>query len=306
MRRLILAIIGTVIIVGVIFFITSTHDVLPPLPQGVQQVSGHLERAELSRVRRGTHKLTAGSGTILAYVESTSVLLRSLEDSDVVLEGMYERNVDPKDPLVLVVSKLVSGGPTTLRPVTIKTPALSLEVPENWRLQSQELVSEFSVDTQTGMILRVESVSMSALPFDFRTFTPVGNAELKVQPTVVANETSALTWDPAFKQLAVYVQFGSGKVAKGPAVVRLAFPNSEWGPGVIKNSVPARVLQTVRGAYSSSSSSSRSGKTGAAAATGSVAVGQPCGGPAGVLCSAGSYCDLSGDPKSGIGVCKGY
>lgn len=305
MRRILLVFVGTAIIVAAVFAFTDSRETLAPLPEGVQQIEGYLKRSELSRVRRGTHSIRVGSGTITAYLESAQVNLRPLEESVVVLEGVYERNIDPSDPPVFVVQKFVSGGPVTLRRVNLALAGVSIEVPETWDMSEAAGEVQFLPLGATGSVLSVASVPLDQVPFDFKTFVAKPGTGITALPLVVADEVAGLAWAEASQELGVYVRFGSGKVAAGPGVVRLRFPQAEWGPGVKDGSVVDRVLQTLRPTYSASSSSRRS-VTGGVTGSGAAKAGQPCGGPAGVLCGAGSYCDVSADPKSGIGVCRAF
>ena len=64
------------------------------LPQGTQELTGILQRVELSLVRRGTHVLVQ-NGEETTYVESKVVQLRKYEREEVTLRGRFEQNTDP-------------------------------------------------------------------------------------------------------------------------------------------------------------------------------------------------------------------
>ncbi|MSR86925.1 hypothetical protein EXS70_02010 [Candidatus Peribacteria bacterium] len=87
-----------------------------PVPPGVQTVRAMLQAVPFSLKRRGTHALLASDGKVAAYAESTAVNLRMLEGRQVLLQGVYEKNIDPSAFPVLVVQKVLEGGEEEQRP----------------------------------------------------------------------------------------------------------------------------------------------------------------------------------------------
>ena len=77
----------------------------PTLPLGPQTLTGSLSPVELSLTRRGTH-IIRKNGDDIAYVESSTLNLRSFEGMDVTVDGTLERNTTAAALPVLVAKNI--------------------------------------------------------------------------------------------------------------------------------------------------------------------------------------------------------
>lgn len=247
-------------------------------PQGVQTLTGTLIPAEISLSRRGTHVLKV-LGDDRAFVESSSVNLRTYELTTVVLTGTFHANMDPNDlPVFIATSARLIDLPT--RTVDLPSVGLRVNVPPDWAVQHFDDGAAFSVTGSTVVLLRIMRSSLPRLPGGTVMF--IGSYD--------AVRVNA----PAGDQI-VHVQVGR-------AVITFT-----WTPHDDESLTPAfvQVLRTMT-ALASSSSAAQSGSalpppSSPSAGTGSTPRAQPCGGPAGVLCPAGSFCSVT--EADGVGTC---
>jgi len=127
--------------------------------EGDAEVKGILRRAHLSAVRRGTHVLEKDGSTIL-YVESPTVRLQPYEDQEVLLMGTVERNVDPKDLSVLVVSH-VEGRIEQEKQWNVSAFSLRFHAP-SWWVRHEDASRVFF--TVSGSFLPIVGIDRSSDP----------------------------------------------------------------------------------------------------------------------------------------------
>lgn len=260
-----------------LFSSSSRPQVLPP---GVQTLTGTLLPVELSLVRRGTHLLTI-NGEHVVYVESSMVNLRQFELTEVGITGAFHLNTDPSDLPVLIATSVRT---IDLPSITVDVPSigLTLRVPTTWQIETYDDGVAFTLTGSTTPILRIMRSSLTRLPEGTAMFIG-GYSAVRIegseglQTVHMQSGRSILTWTWYSDDDAERASF-------------------------------AQMLRTV--VVSSALSSSRMPMTGgflqlpsSSAAVGSVSSyrPQPCGGPAGVLCPAGTYCAVNS--PDGVGIC---
>ncbi len=276
----------------------------PPvaIPEGVQRVSGTLERAELSLSRRGTHLLRQ-QGVALYFVESSQVNLRMQEGRDVELQGIVELNTDPKELPVLVVERVLRGAEEGVKSWTVASLGVSLDVPKSWQGTAEAKSMRFTRSGSALPILRVFQESSADLTFDWTTLKAATGSELVVEPVVIDGHKGASVYSAQKKAMNVHVDLG--QAAAGRVTQLLLTLEFQLDPRVdpeVELRDFKRIAQSLR--FGPASRAPSSAAAGSAASTiGSADEGKPCGGPAGVLCPAGLYCQIT-DVVSNIGKCK--
>ena len=243
------------------------------LPEGVQTVTGTLEKTELSLVRRGTHVLVADDEE-LYFVESPQLSLRDYEGMDVSIKGLIEHNVsDDYLPVLLVQEITLSDVPMMLW--NVPAFSMTLSAPEVWSGSVLPDGIRFVWNASQEPVLTVSKTSLTRLPAG--------------TPLIVGNERAVKDLSATGAQL-FYVSHDKD-------IIAFSFMPDEGMSENAFTQLTTRVLRTIQFA-----SSSRAAGTGAVSGTGSSKV-VPCGGPNGILCPSGSYCEVT-DPVSGIGVCR--
>lgn len=255
------------------------------IPEGMQTLTGSLIPAELSLKRRGTHILKVG-GEDVAFVESTTVNLRTFELTEVGVTGMFHLNTDPSDLPVLIISS-IRPVEIAARVVDLPSVGLTLKVPTDWNLQTFDDGVAFSLTGSTTPILRVMKTSLTRLPAEGKPILVGGYDAVKVDgkdgQSVFLQSGRIIvsfTWtsrDDA--QTAAFAQLLRTAIVRG-ASASSSVRAMTGGIFVLPSSAPAM------------------GSKGSASASG---VGRPCGGPAGVLCGAGTYCSVNA--PDGVGTC---
>lgn len=251
-------------------------DVQPPLPQGEQTITGVLKSASLSATRRGTHVITQ-DGVDVYYAESALVHLSSYTGKRVTLRGTLEHNVDVSFLPVLTVKSVVDVEETT-KEVSIGELSVRFSAPVHWKTAVSAGRHEFRADTDLDTdeaILAVWEEQGASVP------------EGGVPIVVDASRAVRLIDELSGAQIVA--------VKRENSVVFFKFsPAKRINADILREDFVA-LLSTVELRSGSASSSVRSG-------SGTVP-GGPCGGPAGILCPSGSYCDLT-DLQENIGRCK--
>lgn len=250
----------------------------PDLPQGVQTMTGRLIPVSLSVTRLGTHALTQ-DGEPVYLVESSKADLRDYEGVDVVVTGLIERNTDPKALPVLVASGVVLVDQPT-KMWQVEPLMLSLDVPEEWSMMEFDDGVQFSLTGSDLVQLKVHSSALTELPPG--TITQV--AGRKASRTTVSGTH------------VVYVQ-------NGRLIIAISRPVDPEANQKIAEAEFNRILRSVKfvGQTTSSRATTSAGASQTSAATSTQGV--PCGGPAGVLCPSGQYCEVT-DHENGIGRCR--
>lgn len=261
-------------LVAVLLASCGSGSATAPLPDGVQTLSGVLLPAELSLVRRGTHVLVQG-GVETYFVESPVVTLRHYEKRLVTLRGTLEPNVDEKFLPLLVVDSVVDVESTT-RDWGIRQIDLSLTTPLTWQQRNEDGHVQFFVGELDRPVLTLDEQNV---PEEF----PLGESiVVDGHPAVrIVNEQNG--------DQAVYV-------LRGNTMVTFLFTPRDYPERDILREEWLSVLSSVK-FLSRDSTIERS------MGTGSTRSGTPCGGPAGVLCPEGFYCEVT-DMEADIGVCQ--
>lgn len=244
------------------------------LPAGNFSFTGSLVQAELSLSRRGTHILRQ-DGHDAYYVESTKVNLRDFQGMDVVVTGHLEQNTDPTaQPVIVADTVLLVQVPS--RTWVIESLNMTFNAPLQWNGTVFTDGLSFSETGSSVSILKMYKASIAQLP----TGTPL-----------IVGGQGAVKVDIASGEV-IYVQNG------GAIIAIQATPSLTVSTSVERQDFE-RVLQSI----SFSGGSSSSFGSGAMIPTGSGSLnGNACGGVAGILCPAGSYCEIT-DRGTGVGVC---
>ncbi|MCK5019725.1 MAG: hypothetical protein KAS32_21885 [Candidatus Peribacteraceae bacterium] len=244
-----------------------------PLPEGVQIISGVVRPAKLSLVRRGTHILYQDTLQHV-YLESTIVNLAQHENSLVSLSGIYEMNSDSNSLPVFVVESILESEDTTkewklsILDVTVKTPV-------DWERHQSFGGVHF---TASGSSQAVVSLSREPL-----------------EEEVPSGESIAISGKPAFRQIDEALGVQTVFVLLENDMLVLTFnPNKSVNEEILRIQW-TKLLSTLSFSLQSSSS--------VISGSGSSGNGAPCGGPAGLLCPTGEYCEVT-DFKEDIGSCK--
>jgi hypothetical protein len=265
-----------------ILLVGCQKEELPSLPQGVQEISGVLARAELSLVRRGTHILIQG-GIPRYYVESPTVSVQEYEGRVVQIRGTLTRNNPPTELPVLIVGEILERREEMFRTWSIPALGLSLEVPRMWNGSIEGVEATFTASGASRLTLTLTLEAIENLPVDSL-------------PIVVDTKRAIRS---------VNVQTGEQKVIvdllKGQALT-IRFTPSAQPPVAAEEDreLFLAILHSITFTHSSKkfSESSVSSKPSA-----SPMGGKPCGGPAGILCPQRQYCAIT-DVTTNIGKCK--
>lgn len=254
----------------------TPQDEVVQLPEGVQTLEGILEKAELSLARRGTHVLIQDEEETY-FVESPALNLRDYEGMDVTIKGEIEHNTSPDDAPVVVVQE-ISLSEVATQSWSVPAFGMTLAVPLSW---SGALTQDGIRFSQSGSLDPLLTISASSL-----TRLPAGT------PLIVGNERAVRDLSATGAEL-LYVQ-------RGGEVIAVSYRPDEETTEHAASQLFTRVLRSIQFAASSSARSFGSGTS--QTGTGSTKV-IPCGGPNGILCPAGSYCEVT-DRQSGIGTCR--
>jgi hypothetical protein len=256
-------------------------DVQVQLPTGTQIMTGTLLPAEISLLRRGTHVLQI-DGIDVYFVESETENLRRFERKPVVLEGTLSFNVDPSFLPVLEVSRVLDVLEEQRKEWEVRSLGLRLQTPETWEGTVEEGKISLRAPGGTGSVVTVEQMDQS--PVDLTNAMPI----------VVGNARGLRIIDEATGGQIVVLERPKGVIVFSftpDAPDRAERLRQDW------LSLLTDVIIT--------SSNSPVQATGSGALTGSGSTGGVfCGGPAGILCPAGFYCDIT-HLQENIGVCRG-
>lgn len=235
--------------------------------------TGMLVGTGVSLVRRGTHVLVARGKTAF-YMESKTLNLQEYAGKRVHVTGTLQANVSPKYLPILSVSAIEAVDPEEgTKQWTLSDLSLTFAAPESWQGTSTSRSASF-IDTMggSGTVLTVDAIAAGGLPAGIPAVV-AGNVAVKLRDVPAGGEEL--------------------QILHAGQVIRLKFTPSADAAGLQHQQYEA-LLASMAFQASSSSSSAVSG-------TGSVQ--QPCGGPAGILCPAGQYCDVF-DTQANIGKCK--
>ncbi len=260
--------------VALVALCSCSQQVLPPLPEGEQTVTGILLSAPLSAVRRGSHFIEQ-DGVNVYYAESSLINLRDYEGKRVTLRGFLEHNTDTDDLSVLVAHSVVDVEETT-QEYTLSEISVLVTVPIQWKMVKREGLFQFRPEGDEDPLLTIWQSEGTELP------------DGGVPIVVDATRATRLIDDLSGTQIVA--------IKRSDSIMQLRFsPGKRTNADrLLENFID--VLKSVHLVGSSSSSS-------ALPQSGSGALGNPCGGSAGVLCPAGSFCDIQ-DFQENIGHCR--
>ncbi len=279
---------------------------LPELPKGEQTLRGVIRGAELSLTRRGTHLFTV-AGRDAYYLESSSVKLRDAEGSTATLKGTLEHNTNPRDLPVLIVTEILEQE-DAMKPWTLPSSfGIALNLPSEWKGVATDTEATFTASGASTPLLTISLNDLGNVSFSFSSSGSEDNTESI--PIVIASKRAIRIRDTVSGAETVHIDRGVSTQADQKRVITLAFA---MDPEDLKssNELILEILQSIRFTgekRSSQGSAFSSSKAGNAASDGTssaaTGAGQPCGGPAGILCPAGFYCDVE-DLQTNIGHCK--
>jgi hypothetical protein len=250
--------------------------------------------AELVLGRRGTHLLLQQEKPV-TYVESSVVNLRAQEGREVELQGIYEPNTDRHTSLpVLVVQKILSGGEAEKRAESLPSLGITLSVPRAWTAKKETDRARFSASGSALTILDIrkqQNDEVSSL---------LGKASSSASPALtIGGHTAATVLREQQLTFAAFVQIPAS-VSADAYTLSFTFALDTRTPVQQQVDDALAILRTVK--FSVSSSSARSAPAASASSIDPAAKGKPCGGPAGILCPGGYYCQIT-EVGGDIGKC---
>lgn len=254
------------------------------LPTGIQTVEGKLKPAELSRVRRGTHVIEI-DGDDEYYAESSVVPLRAYQGKNVTLRGTFAPNVDDSYLPVLVVDSILDVEETAEEHV-LEDLTVTLQAPILWKPRKVDESVEFTMGDMGPVILTIQNEKTDELP--------EGG-----EPIVVGTKRAVRMKDALTGNEIITVQRSSTMVT-----VFTLSPNVEDVEPEEFASDWFDVLQSVSfQGTPGSGMGAGAASSGAGGTNTSAATGTPCGGPAGILCPSGMYCEITNFSEN-IGRCR--
>jgi hypothetical protein len=267
-----------------------------------------LEAAPLSLTRRGTHALKR-NGETLYFVESSAVNLRIYEGDEVTLDGSLEANTE-KDALpVLVVTRVLKSTNEDVRSWSMPDLQLTFSVPSDWKGQITGDTARFREEGVTFPRLQVFVRDQAMLPFEFSSIKlRDGTAGLSLTPVVIDGRRGARIENKDEKTVQIFMEriirtTTTLDVARTQAIV---FSFSSGDESKIDPLMMEHILDSIQFTAGSDRSTAGSGSSisddGMMQGSGSM-LGKPCGGPAGILCPSGFYCEVT-DPAIDIGSCR--
>lgn len=270
--------IGFLTFVGALVLLAGLHACTPAaqpqkIPEGPITMTGVLQTADLSIVRRGTHVLLQ-SGEPVYFAESSRIDLRDFEGVDAVFDGHVEYNTDLTELPVLVVSG-ASILEIAMREWAVPDLELFLKAPELWEGHIFENGIRFTLPGSEHVVASlIHDDSQESLP----TGTPL---QIAGRPAVRSGAGGIYT---AFIRV------------RDTTILRFDYTPQTSHKDPMSERMFLRVLRAITFTNQPPSPSSVTTGTGSAS-------GVPCGGPAGVLCPTGQYCEVT-DPSTDIGRCR--
>lgn len=247
---------------------------LPPLPQGIQKISGQLVPVELSLVRRGTHVLLQ-EGIERYFVESKMTALRAFEGKKVQIHGVLEKNVDPTY-LPVLIAEQVEEDAIPWQTIHSDVLYITIDVPPEWQVKkSNNEILLFAPSSERNAIVRIAQEESLRIP----TGTPIrigGRTGTRILDEKNGHQEIFFLYDNQLLSITFMPKDPVHLLEERTLFLRLLH-------SIIFNENPEK--------HSSSLGALPSQKK-----------GSPCGGSAGILCQDGFYCEIS-DLKEGIGRC---
>ncbi len=265
-------IVGLLCVLGILLS-GCKGGVAPALPVGQQTETGVLLPIDLSAMRRGTHELLQNEERAF-FVESPHINLHSFDHQRVVLRGVFEHNTDYSLAPVLVVDSLES-----LEDVSMdwesKELGISLQVPARWSALESDGTAQFTLTGSTQPVVSIYKDSIEKFPSGI----PIVVDSLKAVRILRDGDTSQ----------EVYVQ------RKNDVLVLLFTPGEDAEIQLLREQwlQLLRTMHIVDGVD----------EIGTTVPTQTGSTITPCGGPAGVLCPQGYYCEIT-DSTDNVGKCR--
>lgn len=204
--------------------------------------------------------------------------LRELQGRSVTLRGYFEANTDPSDLPVLVVEDVVNAEETT-RAWTSEALKISASIPTRWGVAGTNFIVEFipagALRAVVSVVEREETPTPSGLSMNVG-----GAAAVRFIDEISGEQRIAIPRGTGYLELAFTPQ----------GTEDLQVLRTEWNA----------FLRSVR-VQGARQTTSRA--LGTLSSTSGILEGQPCGGPAGILCPGGQYCEIT-DLENSIGVCR--
>ncbi|TSC57938.1 MAG: hypothetical protein Greene041662_848 [Candidatus Peregrinibacteria bacterium Greene0416_62] len=252
-------------------------NILPPLPEGPQTLTGTVIPTTISTARRGTHILRQGDAEV-AYLESTTVNLREFQGRTTALRGHFEHNIDGEDLPVLVVESIVSSQ-DSMREWSSTPLSVSAQVPIRWGIAGTGTSMAFIPAGSLSALVSLQIISGKPLPSGI-TLSVGGSKAIRFLDELSGEQRLAVERRDGYLEIAFTPQREEN----------LEQARVEW-------------LAFLRSLRIGGTASTGSSSAAATSSTGVSQEGQPCGGLAGILCPAGSYCEIT-DLDQNIGVCR--
>lgn len=252
---------------------TEGTPVPPEIPTGMQTMTGTLLPAEITTLRRGSHKLMVEDQT-LCFVESTTVNLRAFEGKRIVIRGIFEPNTDPT-MLPVLVTQDVTAVEQDLVPFSLPSLGLTGQTPRTWIKATQQNSTLFLLEGSATPLLAISVQKQSPLPTTGAPFIISGFHAVRQSDSARNEETVSIEYHDDLIVI----------VFRAPEGEDSDLLRAQWGA----------FLTTLSLAGSTSSTQTSS--------SAAPSDGVPCGGTAGILCPAGQYCAIT-DMKENIGHCR--
>lgn len=236
------------------------------------------------------------------FLESAAFDLDEFEGSAVTLRGTLERNIDPSALPVLIVRE-IDGFSAQTRTVFIAAFGMTMDIPSTWRETRKNNLVAFSASGASAPVLVIGGQSTDQTPPQFFSSSAAPHMDGKeTVPIVVASKRALRVYEADSTEQTIYIDRDEGQGNGKTRIIVILFHPPEGGEKVMTE-VFLKTIQSIKfgreGALSSQATSSSAGSESAA----SSGLGKPCGGPAGILCPAGQYCDVT-DLTANIGICK--
>lgn len=272
----------------------------PSLPEGVQEARGTVRAAPISLSRRGTHLLIV-EGNTLSFLESASVDLASFEGDNVKVTGRFIRNISSRDLPVLLVDRIELLRAAS-KQWTIPLFGIAFDAPADWTMTMSGSSVVFMGSGSIGSRLQISGQPLLHTPFA----GAAERSEDQLLRLVVASRRALRLFDEDSADETVFVDRGPKSPSDATRVVVLQYKSPKGESTADARELMLRILTSFafRGGASSASSSQRSAASASGAQESSRGAARPCGGPAGILCPAGQYCDIT-DLVANTGICKG-
>ncbi len=278
-----------------------------PLPQGVQTAYGIVEDAELSLLRRGTHLLIV-NGREEFYLESSAVNLDDVVGSRVRMQGTLQENADPDALPVFVVTEILEREDAMRDWPLPSSFGITLKLPRSWQGRVTDREATFSGSGTSLPLLLITMSTIEKAPFQLSGSGTTGE---QTTPIVIASKRALRMRNEETGAEEIRIDRGVSVRVPEERVLILKFSASEGEDMQVLRERILQILSRVsfHGETKSSARSSSPIQTGlpsslrGSSASAAVGAGSPCGGPAGILCPSGQYCDVQ-DLASNIGGCR--